>query len=171
MEQKYAVWDDLKALSELSPAVSRPLVRPLPHRARPPARARGLGPNPAQPAGFARTLAAAWGVALLDLQLRVQLNILGSHLYLSSALQSGLPPGQRRELSQARTPRARGGSPAARWRARGAGDGLSVRAVRTPRAASPRAGTNPTRAGFAARLPVAGQLPAHRRRRGAGAAR
>ena len=37
-------------------------------------------------AGFARTLSAAWSVCLLDLQLRVQLNLLGSHLYLSSAL-------------------------------------------------------------------------------------
>lgn len=51
--------------------------------------------------GFARTLTSAWGVCLLDLFLRVQLNILGSHLYLSSALQAGQPQERRRELSQA----------------------------------------------------------------------
>ena len=33
---------------------------------------------------FARTLSATWLVALLDLLLRVQLNILGRHLFLQT---------------------------------------------------------------------------------------
>jgi peroxin-3 len=36
--------------------------------------------------GFTRTLASVWSVCLLDLFLRVQLNLLGSHVYLSAAL-------------------------------------------------------------------------------------
>ena len=43
-------------------------------------------PPPAGTLGFARTLASAWSVCLLDLFLRVQLNLLGSHVYLSAAL-------------------------------------------------------------------------------------
>ena len=35
---------------------------------------------------WARTLSAAWLVALLDLLLRVQLNILGRHLFLQTHL-------------------------------------------------------------------------------------
>jgi hypothetical protein len=37
-------------------------------------------------AGFARAAAAAWLLPLLDLLLRVQLNILGRHLFLESNL-------------------------------------------------------------------------------------
>lgn len=36
--------------------------------------------------GVTRTLASVWSVCLLDLFLRVQLNLLGSHVYLSAAL-------------------------------------------------------------------------------------
>jgi peroxin-3 len=103
--EKYAAWEELAVLS-----ASLPRLSPL-HRGAP-LRRRGLAtlrPNAADAAvgcaGFARTLSAAWSVCLLDLLLRVQLNLLGSHLYLSSALGAvdagrapppGVPPMPRR---------------------------------------------------------------------------